>query len=56
MRRAIAKAVIGLFDDLRQTQHIVQAPVDDGMRRADRRRRPGGGGQAYTDDPRRGGC
>jgi uncharacterized protein (TIGR02271 family) len=31
----MAKTVIGLFDDPRQAQHIVQALVDDGFRRED---------------------
>jgi uncharacterized protein (TIGR02271 family) len=31
----MAKTVIGLFDDSRQAQHIVQALVDDGFRRED---------------------
>jgi uncharacterized protein (TIGR02271 family) len=31
----MAKTVIGLFDDPRQAQHIVQALVDDGFRRQD---------------------
>jgi hypothetical protein len=29
----MAKTVIGLFEDPRQAQHIVQALVDDGFRR-----------------------
>ena len=31
----MAKTVIGLCDDPRQAQHIVQALVDDGFRRED---------------------
>jgi uncharacterized protein (TIGR02271 family) len=31
----MAKTVIGLFDDPRQAQHIIQALVDDGFRRED---------------------
>jgi uncharacterized protein (TIGR02271 family) len=31
----MAKTVIGLFDNLREAQHIVQALVDDGFRRED---------------------
>jgi uncharacterized protein (TIGR02271 family) len=34
-RKAMAKTVIGLFDDRREAQHIVQALMDDGFRRED---------------------
>src|SRR4051812_25183437 len=39
-RRAMAKTVIGLFDDRREAQPIVQALVDDGFRREDIRPMP----------------
>jgi uncharacterized protein (TIGR02271 family) len=67
----MAKTVIGLFDDARQAQHIVQALVDDGFRREDIRTLtrqeeasvgtlsahgvPDAEAQAYADAVRRGG-
>src|SRR5215211_4970042 len=71
-RRAMAKTVIGLFDDPRQAQPIVQALGDDGFRREDIRTLtrqeeasvgtlsadgvPEAEAQAYADAVRRGGA
>jgi uncharacterized protein (TIGR02271 family) len=68
----MAKTVIGLFDDRREAQHIVQALVDDGFRREDIRTLtsqeeasvgtlsahgvPEAEAQAYADAVRRGGA
>jgi uncharacterized protein (TIGR02271 family) len=68
----MAKTVIGLFDDRREAQHIVQALVDDGFRREDIRTLtsqeeasvgtltadgvPAAEAQAYADGVRRGGA
>jgi uncharacterized protein (TIGR02271 family) len=68
----MAKTVIGLFDDRREAQHIVQALVDDGFRREDIRTLtsqeeasvgalsahgvPEAEAQAYADGVRRGGA
>ena len=68
----MAKTVIGLFDDHREAQHIVQALVDDGFRREDIRTLtsqeeasvgtlsadgvPEAEAQAYADAVRRGGA
>ena len=68
----MAKTVIGLFDDRRDAQHIVQALVDDGFRREDIRTLtsqeeasvgmlsadgvPEAEAQAYADAVRRGGA
>jgi uncharacterized protein (TIGR02271 family) len=68
----MAKTVIGLFDDPRQAQHIVQALVDDGFRGEDIRTMtsqeeasvgtlsadgvPAAEAQAYADGVRRGGA